>query len=80
VRTPAAHLGEAVTAPDELRPGLPADLRNVVMLCVEKEPARRFPDAGALDRALADCACAGGWTPETAADWWREHAAAGPGL
>ncbi len=38
--------------PSELRPGLSADIETVILRCLEKEPARRFPDAGAIVRAL----------------------------
>jgi serine/threonine-protein kinase len=73
VQTLAAHLGEPPLPPDRHRPDVPADLQAVVLRCLEKDPARRFADAGELDRALAGCACAGGWTSETAAGWWRER-------
>ena len=78
VQTLAAHLAEPVVAPDRHRPEVPADLQAVVLRCLEKDPARRFPDAGALDQALARCGCAGQWTREKAAAWWRDHSAAAP--
>jgi serine/threonine-protein kinase len=56
VQTLAAHLGEAVVPPSRLRPGLPAGLEAVALKCLEKDPARRFPNAEALDQALAQCA------------------------
>jgi serine/threonine-protein kinase len=75
VQTLAAHLGEPVIAPDRLRPDLPADVQAAVLRCLEKEPARRFPDADALARALACCRSADDWTPDRAAAWWRERTA-----
>jgi eukaryotic-like serine/threonine-protein kinase len=63
-QTMAAHLAETVTAPDQLREDLPGDVQAVVLRCLEKDPARRFQDAGEMERALAGCACAGNWTPE----------------
>jgi serine/threonine-protein kinase len=74
--TLVAHVTDPVPPPRDLRPDLPADLEAVVLRCLEKDPARRFPDAGALERALAGCACTGGWSWEEAADWWRTRAAA----
>jgi eukaryotic-like serine/threonine-protein kinase len=73
VQVLAAHLHEPARWPDEAA-GVPADLRAVVLRCLEKDPARRFPDADALERALAGCGGAGGWTRGQAAAWWREHA------
>jgi serine/threonine-protein kinase len=55
VQTLAAHLSEPVTPPSALRPGLSADLEAVVLRCLDKEPARRFPTAEALDQALRRC-------------------------
>jgi serine/threonine-protein kinase len=54
-------------------PGMPSDVEAVVMRCLAKRPADRFPDVRSLDDALAACGCAGGWTEETAAAWWRER-------
>src|SRR5262249_30984221 len=60
VQTLAAHISEAVS-PDRLRPDVPADVQALVLRCLEKDPARRFPDAASLEQALAACACAGEW-------------------
>jgi serine/threonine-protein kinase len=79
VETLAAHLGEEVVAPDRYRAEVPADLQAVVLRCLEKDPDKRFPDADALERALAGCGCAGGWTRERAGAWWREQAVGGFG-
>jgi serine/threonine-protein kinase len=69
-----AHLTDSLPPPRELRPDLPADLEAVVLRCLEKDPTPRFPDAESLERALAQCACAGGWSWEEAAAWWRAQA------
>jgi serine/threonine-protein kinase len=76
VQTLAAHLCESVVALDRHRPDVPADLQAAVQRCLEKGPARRFPDAGALAEALARCGCARQWTTERAAAWWRAHTTA----
>jgi len=55
------------------RPEVPADLEAVIMRCLERDPARRFATADALDAALAACQDAGGWRPEDAEAWWRAH-------
>jgi serine/threonine-protein kinase len=74
VQTLAAHLGEAVTALTSHRPDVPADLQNVVLRCLAKEPAGRFQSADELEHALARCDCAAAWSREDAAAWWRDHA------
>jgi serine/threonine-protein kinase len=62
-----AQIHEPVRPLAELRPDVPADLQDVVLRCLEKDPARRFPDVTRLHEALAACACAGQWTEERAA-------------
>src|SRR5262249_36829315 len=49
----AAHLYEAPQPLSRHRPDVPADLGAVVLRCLAKEPEKRFPDVGSLDRALA---------------------------
>jgi serine/threonine-protein kinase len=68
-----AHATEPVGPPRQLRPEISADLEAVVLRCLEKEPANRYPDAENLEKALAACACAAEWTEELAAEWWRTH-------
>jgi serine/threonine-protein kinase len=74
VQTLAAHLGEAVTPLTSHRPDVPADLQDVVLRCLAKEPAQRFQSADELEHALARCDCADAWSREDAAAWWRDHA------
>lgn len=66
-----AHAREPVKPPAELNPAVPSDLSQVVVRCLAKNPADRFPTADSLDRALAACQCAGTWTEDQAAAWWR---------
>src|SRR5207248_9377261 len=70
----AAHRGEPARFPSPLQGQLPADLQAVVLRCLEKDPANRFPDAESLERALASCRCAAEWTRERAGRWWQEQA------
>lgn len=53
------------------------DLEGIVMRCLEREPDRRFPDAGSLGEALDDCRQTDAWTPAAARRWWIERR---PGL
>lgn len=49
---PSTRLGSA----------LPRDLEQVVLQCLEKDPRRRFQDAGALAAALSTCVDFGRWS------------------
>ena len=67
-----AHARDPVVPPSRVVPGIPEDLERVVLRCLAKDPAERFPDAESLERALGECACAGDWDRERAARWWRD--------
>jgi eukaryotic-like serine/threonine-protein kinase len=71
LQTLIAHACDAPIPPDQLQAEVPPDLRSVVLRCLEKDPAQRFPDARNLDRALAACQAAGLWTEELAVAWWH---------
>jgi eukaryotic-like serine/threonine-protein kinase len=47
-----AHQRETPQPIEEAAPGVPPDLAAVVTRALEKDPARRFPDAGAMRAAL----------------------------
>jgi serine/threonine-protein kinase len=64
---------DPVEPPSRHRPGLPLDLERVVLRCLAKSPADRYPDAESLDRDLAACAAVSDWDFARAADWWRSH-------
>jgi serine/threonine-protein kinase len=72
LQTLYAHLHEPPRPPAELRPDVPADLEAVVLRCLAKDPAQRFPDAAGLERALGQCDCAGRWTEAEARKRWQE--------
>jgi len=67
------HISEPPVPPSRYNPDIPRDLEAVILRCLAKEPARRFPTAAALNEALLSCAAAGAWTPALAAAWWAEH-------
>ena len=67
------HVYEPVPPLSDLRPDVPADLQEVVMRCLEKNPANRYADVESLEQALAQCQCADQWLPSEAAAWWKEH-------
>jgi eukaryotic-like serine/threonine-protein kinase len=66
-----AHARDPVEPPAKINPSVPADLEMVIIRCLAKLPANRFQAIEDLDRALADCTCAGRWTAERAAAWWQ---------
>ena len=66
-----AHARDPVVPPSLVRAGIPEDLERVVLRCLAKDPADRFPDAESLERALGECACSG-WDQDRAARWWRD--------
>jgi eukaryotic-like serine/threonine-protein kinase len=66
-----AHARDQAAPPSRIREGLPEDLERVVMRCLAKSPAERYPDAESLELALAECSCAGKWDKYQASRWWR---------
>jgi len=73
----ARHLHSTPVAPSErLGRPVPADLEAVVLRCLAKSAADRYPSAAELERALAVCAVANDWSADRAQDWWRQHGGA----
>jgi serine/threonine-protein kinase len=71
------HLHTAPQPPSaRLGKPLPADLEQLLLACLAKEPVGRPASARALREALLACADAGAWTEENARSWWREHGSA----
>src|SRR5262249_25449798 len=68
-----AHARDPVVPPSHYMPGIPEDLERVVLRCLAKDPADRFPDAETLEQALSDCECADLWNLKLAARWWLEQ-------
>jgi eukaryotic-like serine/threonine-protein kinase len=62
---PSERLGKPVSA----------DLEELLIRCLAKNPASRPASARELDDALALCRNAGDWTRELADEWWRKFAA-----
>jgi serine/threonine-protein kinase len=66
-----AHARDPVEPPSKINPSVPADLEMVIIRSLAKLPTNRFQDVESLDKALAACECAGNWTEQRAAEWWR---------
>ncbi len=68
-----AHAHDDVVPPSQVRSDVPADLEQIVIRCLAKNPLERYSTARELREALADCEAAGHWTHADAAEWWRAH-------
>jgi eukaryotic-like serine/threonine-protein kinase len=66
-----AHARDPVVPPSVVRDNIPRDLDRVVLRCLAKAPADRFPDSRSLERALGACACGETWDQGRAARWWK---------
>lgn len=73
VRMLAAHLYEPPAPLTPRSSEVTEELQAVVLRCLAKEPAERFPSARDLERALAACPLARTWTEEDAEHWWQVH-------
>jgi len=59
---PSARLGKPVSA----------DLEELILGCLAKDPSARPANARKLEEALGRCAAAGQWDREEAEAWWRQ--------
>jgi hypothetical protein len=76
MRVLMAHVHDPPPTPSQVRAEVPADLEQVILRCLAKDPAERYADVARLDRALAACGAAGQWTESDAEAWWRSQPAA----
>jgi eukaryotic-like serine/threonine-protein kinase len=60
---PSERLGKQVSA----------DLADLLMRCLAKQPEQRPPSAESVEQALVGCASAGTWTSLDAEQWWRTN-------
>jgi serine/threonine-protein kinase len=65
-----AHARDPVVPPSQVRPGVPADLERVILLCLAKKPDERYRDVKTLGQALVACTSAHDWDAEKADRWW----------
>jgi hypothetical protein len=68
------HVSETPTPPSQRGvPGVPDDLENAILACLEKSRAKRPQTARDLAQRLARCVNAGDWTIDDAEAWWARH-------
>jgi serine/threonine-protein kinase len=73
LQTLAAHLYEPPPPLTPERPDISGELEAVILRCLAKKPAERFPDAESLAGALGGGGVAGAWSEREAAAWWRQE-------
>jgi eukaryotic-like serine/threonine-protein kinase len=52
---------------------IPRELDELVLACLQKDPARRPQNAGELFRMAYNCRTAEGWNADAAEAWWQAH-------
>jgi serine/threonine-protein kinase len=52
---------------------IPADLDQLVLSCLAKDPSQRPQSARELSSRLGEINGAGAWTEDQARDWWSRH-------
>jgi serine/threonine-protein kinase len=72
--TVVAHVQEQPVPPSQRSEfEIPAALEQVVLACLEKDPANRPEDASELDARLSACRLEDVWTSARAREWWTLH-------
>jgi serine/threonine-protein kinase len=68
------HVRAAPVAPSQRTElPVPSDLDELVLACLEKDPANRPQTADVLAGRLARTSACGSWTKERALEWWNLH-------
>jgi len=70
----AHHMNKKPVPPSQRTElGIPKELDEVILSCLEKDPSRRPQNAYQLDESLAACKTDKLWTPDRAREWWALH-------
>ena len=68
------HLHTEPTRPSERSElPIPRELDDLILACLQKDPARRPQNAGELLNMAYGCTCADGWGQDEARRWWQAH-------
>jgi serine/threonine-protein kinase len=65
-----AHASQEVVPPRKINAEIPAELDEIVLRCLEKDPDHRFQSVVDLRNALRDVVLEDPWSSELAAKWW----------
>jgi serine/threonine-protein kinase len=66
-----AHASQEVVPLRQHKADVPAELEEIVLRCLEKDPEHRFQDVSALRIALREIALDEVWSSDLAAEWWN---------
>ena len=68
------HLHTQPTRPSERSElPIPRELDDLVMACLQKDPALRPQNAGELLNLAYGCQCNEAWGQQEAREWWKAH-------
>ena len=68
------HVQDAPPAPSSrCDADIPAELEELILLCLTKDPDGRPQSVTEISRVLSDCHTADSWGSEDAARWWSAH-------
>ena len=73
MRVIMAHAHDVPTAPREFNRDIPSAFAQVIMKCLEKDPANRFANVRLLQQALVESEASDAWDIDKATNWWNQH-------
>ena len=73
VQVMIAHATESPLRPSDRNDSIPSQLDEIVIRCLEKNPAHRYQSALDLQIALEGVILADVWDRDTAAQWWEQN-------
>ncbi len=73
IKVMIAHASESPRPPRELNPDISAELEELILRCLEKQPEDRVQDTRALHEMLQQIRTEEIWTSSIAADWWTNY-------
>ena len=73
MRVIMAHAHDVPTAPREFNRDIPSAFAQVIMKCLEKDPANRFANVRLLQQALVESEASDAWDIDKATNWWNQY-------